>query len=118
MLKSIGIHTCVPLYLELHFLKEKLNSITSYFSDIHQSVPNPYLLDSVVWYPQSSGKKKKNLPFSPCKEVLYKCFLAADDKSTACNTFLQLISGKKPDVTAIQFAKPIGVLRLFFFFFF
>lgn len=65
-----------------------------------------------------SGKKKKNLPFSSCKEALSKCFLAVDDKSTACNTFLQLISGKKPDVTAIQFVKPIGVLRFWLSFFF
>jgi len=61
-------------------------------------------------------KRKKDLPFSSCKEVLSKCFLAADDNSTAYNTFLQLISGKKPDVTALQFAKPIGVLRFCFFF--
>lgn len=32
--------------------------------------------------------------------------MAADDKSIACNTFLQLISGKKPNVTSIQFVKP------------
>lgn len=67
---------------------------------------------------QSSGKKKKYPPFFSCKEVLSKCFLAADDKSTACNTLLQLISGKKPDVTALQFAKPIRVLRFWLSLFF
>lgn len=66
---------------------------------------------------QSSGKKKKDLPFSSRKEVLSKCYLAADDKSTACNTFHQLISGKMPDVTSLQFAKPIGELRFWLSFF-
>lgn len=83
-----------------------------FFSDSHQSALNCYLLDSVVWYLHFSA-----FPFSSCQEVLSKWFLAADDKSTACNTFLQLISGKKPDVTAVQFAKPIGVLRFWPYFF-
>lgn len=120
-LKSIGKGNFLPLHLELlFFLKGKLNGI-AFFSLILTSQFLIVICLIVLSGTCISLERKKNLPFSSCEGVLSKCFLAADDKSTACNTFLQLISGKKPDVTALQFAKPIGVLRfwlLFFFFFY
>lgn len=74
------------------------------FSDIHQSVINFICL--AVLSGICISLEKKSSFFPSCKEVLSKCFMAADDKSIACNTFLQLISGKKPDATSIQFVKP------------